>query len=115
MADLNRRCRTEGADADEISRIIAARREEEGYTGYLFREGLDKLLKKVGEAVGLMLLAAKNADSDDIALQAGGLFFHLLAAMQCTAVNNELLADELERRGNRVGNLKQFHITDHST
>jgi phosphoribosyl-ATP pyrophosphohydrolase len=118
MADLNRRCRTENADLDTLSQIIAQRgaSEEEGsYTAYLFHEGLDKILKKVGESCAKLLIAGKGEDKNGIAQETGELIYHLLAMLICLDIPLLALADELDRRSAKTGNLKQFHTSDHTT
>ncbi len=118
MDDLNRRCRTSNANVDELMEIISARRsdlDDASYTAYLFREGTDKILKKVGEAISLLLISSKDGDKEVIATECGGLFYHLFALMRSIDLSSDDLADELERRGNKTGNLKQFHSSDHTT
>lgn len=118
MADLNRRCRREGLGVDELFEVIASRRESEdseSYTAYLFREGLDKILKKVGEAASLLLIAGKAQNREQIAEETGDLLYHLLAMMICKGIPLEALAEELDRRSGKTGNLKTFHTTDQTT
>lgn len=118
MADLNRRCRREGLGVDELFEVITSRRESEdseSYTAYLFREGLDKILKKVGEAASLLLIAGKAQNREQIAEETGDLLYHLLAMMICKGIPLEALAEELDRRGGKTGNLKTFHTTDRTT
>lgn len=118
MADLNRRCQSEGRDVDGLMEVIALRRESgdgESYTAYLFREGLDKILKKVGEACALLLLAGKDQDPGRIAEETGDLLYHLMAMMVCQGISMDALAEELERRSGKTGNLKTFHASDHTT
>ena len=118
MADLNRRCRREGLGVDELFEVIASRRESadsESYTAYLFREGLDKILKKVGEAASLLLIAGKAQNREQIAEEAGDLLYHLLAMMICKGISLEALTEELDRRSGKTGNLKIFHTTDQTT
>ena len=118
MAELNRRCRREGLGVDELYEVIAARRESgdgASYTAYLFREGLDKILKKVGEAASLLLIAGKAGDREQIAVETGDLLYHLLAMMICKGIPLDALAEELERRSGKTGNLKTFHTTDQTT
>ncbi|MCC8065284.1 MAG: phosphoribosyl-ATP diphosphatase, partial [Clostridiales bacterium] len=58
MEQLNIRCASEGKTLDELSQVILERsvqKEGDSYTAYLFHEGLDKILKKVGEACSLLL------------------------------------------------------------
>lgn len=118
MADLNRRCRREGLGVDELFGVIDSRRESEdseSYTAYLFREGLDKILKKVGEAASLLLIAGKAQNREQIAEETGDLLYHLLAMMICKGIPLEALAEELDRRSGKTGNLKTFHTTDRTT
>lgn len=118
MADLNRRCQTQGQGMDELVQVIAGRShsdDQESYTAYLFREGLDKILKKVGEACALLLIAGKDQNPARIAEETGDLLYHLMAMMVCKGISMEDLADELDRRSGKTGNLKTFHTSDHTT
>ena len=47
------------------------------YTSYLFENGLDKILKKVGEESTEVLIAAKN-DRDEFVAESADLIYHLL-------------------------------------
>lgn len=118
MGDLNCRCQTQERDVDALMAVIDRRRDDddpESYTAYLFREGLDKILKKVGEACALLLLAGKDQDSGRIAEETGDLLYHLMAMMLCLGISMDDLAEELERRSGKTGNLKTFHTSDHTT
>ena len=118
MADLNRRCQTKGEGVDALYSVVAGRRDsgdETSYTAYLFREGLDKILKKVGEAASLLLIAGKAGDRSAIAEESGDLLYHLLVMMVEKRIPPEALAEELERRSGKTGNLKTFHTSDHTT
>jgi phosphoribosyl-ATP pyrophosphohydrolase len=115
---LNVRCATEGKELDQLYQIIAnrAQSEEEGsYTAYLFQQGLDKILKKVGEACSLLLIAAKGGDRDKTADETADLLYHLMAMMICKGISLDSLGDELDRRSGKTGNLKQFHQTNVNT
>jgi phosphoribosyl-ATP pyrophosphohydrolase len=115
---LNVRCATEGKELDQLYQIIAnrAQSEEEGsYTAYLFQQGLDKILKKVGEACSLLLIAAKGGDLDKTADETADLLYHLMAMMICKGISLDSLGDELDRRSGKTGNLKQFHQTNVNT
>ena len=118
LADVNRRCQTEGKTLDELMEIIARRRAEnaeESYTAYLFRAGLDKILKKVGEACSLLLIAGKAQDREKIAEETGDLLYHLMVLMLCKGIPLEALEEELDRRSGKTGNLKEVHASDHNT
>jgi phosphoribosyl-ATP pyrophosphohydrolase len=50
----------------ELYGVILSRRvsaDESSYTGYLFREGLDKILKKIGEESAETIIAAKSLEA----------------------------------------------------
>jgi phosphoribosyl-ATP pyrophosphohydrolase len=50
----------------DLYEVIVSRREsadENSYTAYLFREGLDKILKKVGEESSETIIAAKSLEA----------------------------------------------------
>lgn len=68
-----------------LEKVIKQREEEmpEGaYTTYLFREGVDKILKKVGEESSEVIIAAKNRDSEELKWEAADLIYHLLVLLQ---------------------------------
>ena len=118
MAALNVRCQTEGQPIDALFQVILDRQaaaDEESYTDYLFREGLEKILKKVGEACSLLLIAAKGGDKKGIAEEMADLIYHLMVMMVCKEVPPKDLGDALDRRNGKTGNLKQFHKTDLNT
>ena len=118
MAALNVRCQTERQPIDALFQVILDRQaaaDEESYTAYLFREGLDKILKKVGEACSLLLIAAKGGDKKGIAEEMADLIYHLMVMMVCKEVPPKDLGDALDRRNGKTGNLKQFHKTDLNT
>ncbi len=118
MDALNVRCAAQGLGVDEIYDIIAQRGasgDTDSYTAYLFGQGLDKILKKVGEACSLLLLAGKAGDREQIAYETADLLYHLLAMMVAKDIPVAALADELDRRSGKTGNLKTFHTTDLNT
>ena len=45
---------------------------EGSYTSYLFREGLDKILKKVGEETTEVVIGAKNRDKAEVTSELSG-------------------------------------------
>lgn len=74
-----------GGMLDRVDRVIADRRtspEEGSYTNYLFGQGLDKILKKVGEEATEVVIAAKNADERELRSEIADLFYHLLVLMR---------------------------------
>ncbi|MCY9267421.1 bifunctional phosphoribosyl-AMP cyclohydrolase/phosphoribosyl-ATP diphosphatase HisIE [Bacillus licheniformis] len=70
---------------NELETVIAKRQAEmpEGaYTTYLFREGVDKILKKVGEEAAEVIIAAKKRDPEELKWEAADLLYHLLVLLR---------------------------------
>ncbi|HJV47315.1 MAG TPA: bifunctional phosphoribosyl-AMP cyclohydrolase/phosphoribosyl-ATP diphosphatase HisIE [Bacillota bacterium] len=70
---------------EELERIIAAReaeRPEGAYTTYLFEKGVDKILKKVGEEAGEVIIAAKNRSHEELRWETSDLLYHLLVLLR---------------------------------
>lgn len=69
----------------ELEFLIAKReaeRPEGAYTTYLFREGVDKILKKVGEEAAEVIIASKNRDHGELKWEASDLFYHVLVLLR---------------------------------
>lgn len=118
MEELNTRCAAKGLELDELADIIARRRDQregESYTAYLFEKGLDKILKKVGEAATGLLLSARAQQGERVCLAAADLLFHLLVTMEAVGVSTDDAAEEMERRLGKSGNLKTFRTTNLNT
>lgn len=83
---------TEKATREVIHTIIDTienRRQhpaEGAYTSYLFREGIDKVLKKVGEESAEVIIGAKNNDKEEIKWEIADLVYHTLVLMNMTDV-----------------------------
>ncbi|WP_110112484.1 bifunctional phosphoribosyl-AMP cyclohydrolase/phosphoribosyl-ATP diphosphatase HisIE [Bacillus sp. CGMCC 1.16541] len=68
-----------------LEELIAKREVEmpEGaYTTYLFEKGVDKILKKVGEEAGEVIIAAKNRDHDELKWEVADLLYHVLVLLR---------------------------------
>lgn len=118
MEELNTRCAAREKEIDELFEVVLQRRDAgdgKSYTAYLFEKGLDKILKKVGEAATMLLIAGKGQDSTAIAYETADLLYHILVMMAAKQVSMEAVADEMDRRLGKTGNLKTFHTTDLNT
>jgi phosphoribosyl-AMP cyclohydrolase / phosphoribosyl-ATP pyrophosphohydrolase len=73
-------------------------RPEGSYTTYLFEQGADKTLKKVGEEATEVVIAAKNGDAAGLAAETADLLFHLLVLLRQQGVPLTEIWEELERR-----------------
>ncbi|MGN1423321.1 MAG: phosphoribosyl-ATP diphosphatase [Oscillospiraceae bacterium] len=102
----------------EMYEVVANRREnpqEGSYTCYLFGKGLDKILKKCGEECTEMVIAAKNADNEELANEINDLLYHMAVLMVERGVTVDEIEDIMRERSKKIGNLKQFHVSDHNT
>jgi phosphoribosyl-ATP pyrophosphohydrolase/phosphoribosyl-AMP cyclohydrolase len=68
------------------------------YSTYLFNEGRDKILKKVGEEATEVVIAAKNDIRERTISELADLVFHLSALMVDTGIGWGEVEEELERR-----------------
>ncbi|MHB1684083.1 MAG: bifunctional phosphoribosyl-AMP cyclohydrolase/phosphoribosyl-ATP diphosphatase HisIE [Bacilli bacterium] len=57
-------------------------RPEGSYTTYLFDQGIDKILKKVGEETAEVIIAAKNRSADELRYEAADLIYHLMVLLR---------------------------------
>lgn len=89
--------------------------QEGSYTCYLFEKGIDKILKKCAEECGEVIIAAKNGKNEDTAEEICDLLYHLLVMMAELDLPLEQVEAILEKRRLKIGNLKQMHVSDHTT
>lgn len=92
-----------------------AQPQEGSYTCYLFDKGLDKILKKVGEECAETIIAAKNGVQEDTVGEISDLLYHLVVMMVQQDIPLQAVMGELDKRSTKIGNLKQFHTSDHNT
>jgi phosphoribosyl-AMP cyclohydrolase / phosphoribosyl-ATP pyrophosphohydrolase len=87
-----------------LYRVIQSReleRPKGSYTSYLFDEGIDKILKKVGEEASETIIAAKNNDDGMFIGEVSDLIYHLLVLMVARGVSLDQVIDELDRRASQ--------------
>jgi phosphoribosyl-ATP pyrophosphohydrolase len=90
-----------GIAIDNLYSLIAERKEtrpEGSYTTYLFNSGLDKILKKIAEEAGEVIIAAKNRSPRETISELADLFYHLLVLMVEREVKLSDVRDELTSR-----------------
>ena len=94
---------------DVIAELYATLLERKGanadasYVARLYRDGLDAILKKVGEEAAETLIAAKNGDRAALVHELADLWFHSLVLMAAKDVPLSELTGELARRRGRSG------------
>ena len=103
---------------DGLYEVIMNRKQapsENSYTCYLFSQGLDKILKKVGEESAETVIAAKNGRNADTVGEISDLIYHLLVLMAQQDITPEDVSRVLDERSKKIGNLKVFHKTDRNS
>jgi phosphoribosyl-ATP pyrophosphohydrolase/phosphoribosyl-AMP cyclohydrolase len=68
------------------------------YVARLLREGVDRVARKVGEEATEVVIAAKNADRDEIAREVADLWFHTFVLLAQQGMTPEDVWEELRRR-----------------
>ncbi len=86
---------------EDLEKLLYQRKHdlpEGSYTSTLFKGGEDRILKKVAEEAGEVIIAVKNSDSKEITHEAADLIFHLLVALVQKGVPLSAIEQELEKR-----------------
>lgn len=86
---------------NRLEKLIAEREAEmpEGsYTTYLFEQGVDKILKKVGEESAEVIIAAKNRSHDELRYEVSDLIFHLFVLLREQKLPLDDVLSELKSR-----------------
>ena len=98
--------------------------EENSYTCYLFREGLDKILKKVGEECTETVIAAKNLEAssenkeflkNELVGEVSDLIYHLQVMLCDVGVSIKDVLGEMDKRSQKTGNKKVMKKVDKNT
>ncbi|HEY6802837.1 MAG TPA: bifunctional phosphoribosyl-AMP cyclohydrolase/phosphoribosyl-ATP diphosphatase HisIE [Pyrinomonadaceae bacterium] len=90
-----------GAVLDQLYALVEERereRPEKSYTTYLFNEGLDKILKKVGEESAETIIAAKNESLGPLVAEVSDLLYHLIVLLVARGVSLDQIQQELSKR-----------------
>ena len=91
---------------DALMELIRGRKtnpQEGSYTTYLFRKGLDKILKKIGEESTEVIIAAKDNDPKETIYEISDLVYHVMVMMIQQGISLEDIRWELASR----------HVIDH--
>ena len=86
---------------DQLYELIASRERERpngSYTTYLFDEGIDKILKKLGEESAETIIAAKNEEQSRLVSEVSDLLYHLLVLLVARGISLDQIAAELSQR-----------------
>ena len=86
--------------------------KEGSYTCYLLDKGIDKILKKVGEECSETIIAAKNGVNSETVYETADLIYHLMVMLVQQGIPLDDVLAALDRRSEKTGNLKKFHVVD---
>ena len=75
--------------------------KEGSYVASLFKNGKDKILKKISEEAGEVVIASKDDKKEEIVYEITDLMFHLLVVMGYHNIAPEDIYNELEKRFNK--------------
>lgn len=70
----------------------------DSYTTYLFSEGIDKILKKVGEEAAEVIIAAKNEPDSELIYETADLVYHVLVLLAERGITPAKIRKELTKR-----------------
>jgi phosphoribosyl-ATP pyrophosphohydrolase/phosphoribosyl-AMP cyclohydrolase len=73
------------------------------YTTYLFEQGIDKILKKVGEECTEVIVAGKGGDKAETVFEIADLTYHVMVLMVQMGISPDEVIAELSKR----------HVIDH--
>ena len=85
------------SDLFKVIKERKAQMPEGSYTTYLFEKGLDKILKKVAEETGEVIIASKN-NNDELIYEASDLIYHLLVLLVNQGIDFTDILKELNSR-----------------
>lgn len=77
------------------------------YTAYLYENGIEKILKKVGEECTEVIIASMKQNNDEeVVNEISDLIYHLFVLMAEKNISLDAINEELSKRSQKSGNLK---------
>jgi len=89
---------------DILARLMAVLESRKGgdpsssYVAKLYDQGIDTILKKIGEESAETIIAAKSGDKEQIVYEIADLWFHSLVLLAQQNLTAQQVLDELDRR-----------------
>jgi phosphoribosyl-ATP pyrophosphohydrolase len=89
---------------DILARLMAilesrkAADPDSSYVARLYHEGLDTILKKIGEESTETIIAAKSGDKQQVVYETADLWFHCLVMLAQQNLDVRLVLEELDKR-----------------
>jgi len=85
----------------EVYQVIMDRKRtmpENSYVAKKIKEGLDRILKKIGEEAGELIIAAKNGSAEEIGWEMADLLFHMWLVLGYFDLSPDIVYDKLMER-----------------
>ncbi|HMV41148.1 MAG TPA: phosphoribosyl-ATP diphosphatase [Leptospiraceae bacterium] len=86
---------------EELEELLKQRKKdlpEKSYTADLFKRGLDRILKKIGEEAGEVIIAAKNTNESELIHEVADLLFHVQVLLVDKNISLSQIETELKKR-----------------
>ena len=91
---------------ESLARRLEARKSADpatSWTARLYAQGLDAILRKVGEEATETVLAAKGGDRSRVVAETADLWYHTMVMLANLGLGPEDVLEELDRRAGRSG------------
>lgn len=85
----------------QLTKILEQRKQESAdnsYVASLYANGLDYMLKKIGEEATEVVIAAKGGNKEQIIYETADLWFHTMVMLADQGLGTDDVMAELERR-----------------
>ena len=85
----------------QLADVLEQRKQQsadQSYVASLYANGLDHILKKIGEEATETVIAAKDGDKDKIIYETADLWFHCMVMLADQGLGPDLVIKELQRR-----------------
>ena len=86
---------------DKLALVLEERKQaqaDSSYVASLYAQGLDSILKKIGEEATETVLAAKDGNREQIVYETADLWFHSLVLLASQGLGPRDVLAELDRR-----------------
>ena len=86
---------------DRLAETLEARKHADSQSSYvarLYTQGLDSILKKIGEEATEVIIAAKGDNKEKVVYEVADLWFHTLVLLAQQGLHPEDVLNELARR-----------------
>ncbi|MDF7676758.1 phosphoribosyl-ATP diphosphatase [Neisseriaceae bacterium ESL0693] len=100
----------------ELGDVMQQRRQaspDSSYVAQLLHQGEDKILKKVIEEAGEVLMASKDGDKAHLVKEVADVWFHTLVLLTYHGLRPEDVLNELQRRQHTSGLVEKANRQPH--